>query len=285
VRDFSMDTLDEVRWGFAKIVELLDTANALVYEELLSVSDPKSPMGFAEATATITANTQDYLYPGNFRKFIRFVQKNTTGDVISEILPTDISSGLSGIVLLDRSRGYRIVPIPTSTQTDWYLQYVGGVTPMLHYGTASAACGAATITFATTPTAGAISGDDGYYVNSYVKVNTATAGAGQKRRITGYLASSKVATVSPAWTTTPTGTVTYEILPCLDYPWDKAIAWRACMMLKGSDADAQHYAMAEREYVSSMRSILAMHGDLQQRFGPVQGNEYNTPEDYGDLFL
>lgn len=59
---------------------------------------------------------------------------------------------------------------------------------------------------------GAASTSDGVYVNCMAVIPSGT-GAGQARRITGYVGSTKAATVSPAWAVTPDTTSPYMIYP------------------------------------------------------------------------
>ncbi len=51
---------------------------------------------------------------------------------------------------------------------------------------------------------------DDFYNEAYVEIVSGT-GAGQVRKITDYVKSSKVATVTPSWTTTPNNTSVYKI--------------------------------------------------------------------------
>lgn len=51
---------------------------------------------------------------------------------------------------------------------------------------------------------------DSELIGATILINTATTGAGQRRVITAYTGSTDTATVD-TWTTTPTGTITYEI--------------------------------------------------------------------------
>jgi len=64
-----------------------------------------------------------------------------------------------------------------------------------------------TITLATTA-----STVDGAYIGSMVVLTTGI-GPGQARLITAYVGSTRVATVSPAWTTVPDTTTVYKIIP------------------------------------------------------------------------
>lgn len=80
--------------------------------------------------------------------------------------------------------------------------------PVLATGTAQAGA-ASTITLAS-----GASAVDSFYVGCYVNItnNTPTNAQGQARRITGYVGSTKVATVEAAWGTNPSSSSTYEIL-------------------------------------------------------------------------
>lgn len=71
-------------------------------------------------------------------------------------------------------------------------------------GTAQAG-GASTITLATTARA-----VDSYYNNRLITILSGT-GAGQERKITGYVGATKVATVDSAWTTVPDATSVYVV--------------------------------------------------------------------------
>lgn len=75
---------------------------------------------------------------------------------------------------------------------------------ILDLGTLQAAT-ASTVTLDTTANA-----NNNYYLNARV-VTIGGTGAGQERVISDYIGSTKVATISPAWVTTPDSTTTYEI--------------------------------------------------------------------------
>ena len=50
-------------------------------------------------------------------------------------------------------------------------------------------------------------------VGSVVVITGGSTGVGQSRIISDYVGSTDTATISPAWTTTPTGTITYAVYP------------------------------------------------------------------------
>ncbi len=63
------------------------------------------------------------------------------------------------------------------------------------------------------------SATNSYYNNCLVYV-TGNTGVGQVRRIRSYVGSSKVATITPAWTTNPDNTSTFAIIPVAS-AWDE----------------------------------------------------------------
>jgi hypothetical protein len=77
---------------------------------------------------------------------------------------------------------------------------------LLDHGIAQAGT-ATSITLAATALA-----DDSSYIGSVVFISTGT-GAGQARLVTAYVGATRLATVSPAWQTTPDATSIYKILP------------------------------------------------------------------------
>lgn len=81
--------------------------------------------------------------------------------------------------------------------------------PFLSYGTADSAT-ATTIVLAETPTYGETVLVDDYYNGATIEIVSATTGANQTGTITDYVASTRTATV--AWSTTPTGTIIYNIV-------------------------------------------------------------------------
>ena len=76
---------------------------------------------------------------------------------------------------------------------------------VMNAGTATAV-GASTITLSS-----GLSASSNNIVGSVVVIETATTGQLQARVISGWNNTTKVADVDPAWTTTPTGTVTYIV--------------------------------------------------------------------------
>lgn len=100
----------------------------------------------------------------------------------------------------------------------------------LFYGTVAAGA-STTVTFPASPTYGHIVPEDDYYNGMRVVVNE------QVRTVTDYVASTRVATISPEWTTTPTTSDTVELISSLPDRMHPLIADTAIRTLKVSQDD------------------------------------------------
>jgi hypothetical protein len=94
------------------------------------------------------------------------------------------------------------------------------------YGTVAANAGSTDITFPATPTDGDMILEDDYYNGMKVYVS------GQVRRITGYVGSTRVATITPAWVSAPTTASTCELISPLPERYHKQIVLRAIRSIK-----------------------------------------------------
>ena len=95
--------------------------------------------------------------------------------------------------------------------------------PEMVYGKATAGA-ASTITMqAADDTNGVAASDLDDDYNRSVIVLTGGLGSGQRRRVTDYDASTKIATVTPAWTTAPDSTSLYALESGLPHPFHKMI--------------------------------------------------------------
>ena len=146
---------------------------------------PASPAKWLElawtgATNMLTGSQRLQMIPTNWRALS--VDSNGRLDVIKIAGTTQTARDLGASVLLSTLES-----------------------PVQHSGTAQAGA-SSTLTLA----AGA-SATDNLYKGSIVKLYGGT-GAGQTRVITGYVGSTKVATVGRAWATTPDNTSTYAVL-------------------------------------------------------------------------
>jgi len=145
--------------------------------------------------------------------------------------------------------------------------------PDLHYGTATAAA-STTITFDTSPDLGNLISVDDYYNQAFVEIVSASTGVGEIRRITDYVASTRVATITPAWTSTPTGTIVYNVMCEIPKEHHEAVAARMAIIAKISDqlevpANLQLYA---QELENNMiEALIPRHTDESRHINNPYG--------------
>lgn len=157
-----------------------------------------------DASPTVGSNAVLIENPQSNQTLNVFETNEVTGALDARApIPTSANQSFSGRVYLHGS-GAAGTTLP---EIDPFLKACGlGVTALASDVTGTAQAGAAsTITLA----AGASATNDFY--RGFVIVTTGGTGSGQTRLIRSYVGSTKVATVTPAWSTTPDATTTYAV--------------------------------------------------------------------------
>jgi hypothetical protein len=116
-----------------------------------------------------------------------------------------VDEGTTYSILLTAAemRCARITVVVAATTTEAFFIQTNGLAGVIDEGTAQAA----TATTLQLRSAAAFADDE--IIGATCVITSATAGAGQARTITDYVSSTDTATVA-TWTTTPTGTITYQ---------------------------------------------------------------------------
>lgn len=118
-------------------------------------------------------------------------------------------------------------------------------------------------------------GTTGDWNGCIAHVTSASTGAGQARRITAYNTGTLVATVSPAWDTTPTGTITVAVLA--DEAATAAILANAAAIKAKTDAlpadpaDASDIAALIATAQASLATIAGYTDTLEAASTTIQG--------------
>lgn len=207
----------------------------------------------AKETISFVAGTQEYSLPGNSVE-IRLIERTDTNTsrILSPILINDrlIYENSDGDYnpVYDSTRNYfwnnliGFSPTPTVSATgNINVLYIRRL-PDVNFGTAaSVAVDGTTITLATTPTFGATPTAnayyDDYYNNATIQIISATAGAGQRRKITDYVGATKVCTLESALNPVPTGTIVYDIVCDIPEQYHPVVAMWVAILAKTSDDD------------------------------------------------
>lgn len=244
-------------------MELLEQVELSIWQEIMAISGSQTTLARADATIKIVSGTSRYALPGNFRKAIEFVRRDSQGNTLErlESRPAITPGNWRGYEVVDPRRGIIIHPISVQpTAGDWILVYHRA--PLkLHYAKA-AKVGAQSLT-ASEPGSegGELVRRSGYYDSAILHVYSASEGGELQ---IAEIESSAVSADGPmtfrlrhAWDQRPAGDVWYEIQPEIPPPMDA---------LYSIDAAIRIAASRNR---SSLRPQLLL--DRRQIFKAVQG--------------
>jgi len=235
--------------------EIVDAGNQLADRIFMDILLP-ADTGYGEYHADITfvADQETYDVPYGL---VRFNWASELDDD-SEHIGTERNifrseRGLiAGVWLTERQIG--ISPIPTAADTDARrLYYVRKPMPM-HKAEAQAAT-ATSLTMGLNTHLGEMMTRTNAYLGTRVQVVGATTNEGEIATITAYNGSTHVATL--AWDNTPTGTITYEVMP--DLPPEAYDLWwtmTADQCLSDHDAGSNTRLTKLARDIRSARKVL-----------------------------
>jgi hypothetical protein len=230
IDDHLGDPVQAKRYPASRKLDDLRTVEVQIWEQLLSAAGQESTLGRCEHTVTLQNGVSFYPLPGNFRQFLGF-ERRQDGDrknVIDRLKSISMYDLGPGIEILDGQQGMMVRPEPVlDGDQNWTLVYLKGPV-LLHYGTAASVT-SNTVVAPATPTAGELVALDNYYAGSILRVYAADLGAPQTRVIESYNATTRTFTLRTPFSTTPTGTVKYEICPALPEPYDGIYALDAAI--------------------------------------------------------
>ena len=201
--------------------EIIDAANQCADRIFLDILLP-ADKGYGEyvSNISIVADQEFYAQPYGLIRMLWMSQLDDDGLHVGTFRNIFRSERdiVAGVYITNHQIG--VSPIPTETKTDALkLIYVRKPVP-IHKAQASAV-GATSLTLGTTAQLRQVLTQDNSYLGSRVQVLNATANEGEIATVTAYVGSTHVATVS--WDNTPTGTITYEVMP--DLPLEAYDLW------------------------------------------------------------
>jgi len=211
------------------------------------------------------ANTATYSIPTRVGKILALQRMTSTGYSDYDMLPLEADE-LTGYSRAARADWYilgensiTIDRTPTTAQTSairihYAPSYVAVHTGIVGGGTTT------TLTMATNPLLGTILSGDDVYIGARVRLtNNLPAGVlGLEGTVTDSVASTKVLTTTPAWSTTPTTATTYEIeidVPDLGMP---ALVWSACYHVAATRApeSAAYFAAEKTKAINALNASM-----------------------------
>ncbi len=215
--------------------------------------DHVDPLQFKQELSLTVDSADDELYPLNrrVRQVMRVFDYGGTDDE-RDYGPLGTYEGGNGWVIEPDGLRLREATV-NGTLKVWAVQ-----TPVRQsYGTAEAGA-ATTITLMATATLGITSIEPNYYLGARIGIESGT-GAGQVRRISAFVSSTRVCTV-PTWTTNPDSTSVYSIMLDLPDCMMRAVVLRAALIILRTNAvmDRQldDVAASYMEAYESGKSVL-----------------------------
>ncbi|MFM9966699.1 MAG: hypothetical protein ACKV2Q_36465 [Planctomycetaceae bacterium] len=210
------------------LYEDLIKADRALWEQFCAASGQESTLGESESEISFTADEAFYPFPGEFRQFLR-MEKRRNGnrnEVYDRLGTIPFNSPGPGLEIRDAQRGMVVRPMPELDDEDpWTLVYMKS-TIKLHFGTAKSVSDRGLVAGPLGTDGGEIVSLPGYYDNAMIHVVSADVGGGQFRECK----SSKVVDGNVSfvlrfpWQIKPTGTVVYEVCPCLPPEYDGVYA-------------------------------------------------------------
>ena len=225
-------------WTDEDLYRHMNTAHQGICDELIGAGE-----GYFRRAKLVSfvANTDTYALPENLAKIDRI--ERADGSEPTEVEPITLAqeeefrndnllrTGTKREGYIIEGENIRYVPTPTSAITNALRIRYTKQQPQIHSGNPTAST-ATTVTFAVSPTRGVLTPIDDAY-EGWIFHNVTT---GERRKITAYVTSTRVATVA-AWTVNPLVTDVYALVPEMAERWHHLIAEKAAILARISKYD------------------------------------------------
>lgn len=286
VRFFVDDPALKARYTDARLLPLLQSSFRAILRDITLVSS-QPPIG--RYTFTTVANQAVYPLP-MYAEILQLAQiSDITGLVNWDVRPQSFWNPLGPGYLLEGSRQIRFVPTPRTggdTVTVSFIPsgdgefYRAEVRPELATTT--------TLRLNTAPLIGTYPTDSLAFIGHFVRVIEATGGESfpeEVRQITAYDASTRTITVTPAFSTDPSGfgapsTLSIEITPDLLRPHKQLLALHVAKFIAGMEKRQQGFSSLNRLYNDEKRAILLLAANAEGRSGQHWAADTMDNSDY-----
>lgn len=220
---------------------------------------------------SLVSGQADYVLPPTIRSIHRVAKYDTTSGVVSgefvprpEFSPYGPGWRVEGNIL-------HFEPTPLVTGDQFYVYYVPNGDVRMHRGTGTIGGTGATITLAETPALGLLDLRPNAYAGSFI--NIYPVGVEEQALVDSYDPATRVATLRRPFSSTTSGSVTYEVVPPIGPALYNAIAKRAILsLLTDKSASDARYMKAANEYRAAMKVV---HESLTNKQGRI-GQSWNT---------
>lgn len=267
----------------SEIAVYLNEAQGLLYQAVVDADETF----FEEKDTTLgfIASQEEYTLPDvvKDRKITLIERTDTTPASILWAIRRSERNWHYGTSVVERCflRGNTLglSPAPSTTvSTNIQITYIRILAPM-HYATAVSGT-SANINFATSSgvTAGSLTiFPPALYIGEKIRIISGT-GIGQERLISAYNSSTRLATVSSNWSTTPDATSVYSIVSSIPEDFHYVMEWYAAMIISAKIEDVRAEFCA-RMYADGMAKLTTFI-ERRIRYGGVHISSVTADDQY-----
>lgn len=263
VRQMTDEPTQVYKYSDADLLKYLQTSFRTVLQD--ANMNSSCPV-IARFDVTVVAGTLDYALPPNIGEILRVSKWNSTLDLMEwEITPTNLwdPAGVGWTI-----QGNVVHFSPSFTIGDTLrIEYVPSGEILLHDGAATAVAGTkTTVVLAASPTTGALDNRDNAYVGQMIRFLSNSTGQLGERFITAYVASTRTATFTPAFTFVATAP-TYEILPLAHSLLEMAVCLDTARTILCIEGNEKRLKSLNQKYIEVKRALRLHLASAQNRTG------------------
>ncbi len=249
---------------------------ATILSDLMTLAD--NPI-VLRLDIAVSSSTQEYVLPPIVGEILQLAKINTVTDLnLWEVIPTSRwNPAGSGFTI--EGNIIRFSPIWGESHT-LRLTFIPTGDMAMHTGDTTV-FSSTTVTMDDSPTTGILDLRANGYAGSILRILSATwdtaSAHTQERVISSYDATTRIATVSPAFDPIPaSGTLTYEVVPMLYNLLEMAVCFYTASMLLSIEGPPTKQAAVEKKYAEMQRALRLRVANIQNRVG--DRFEHDTPE-------
>ena len=216
----------------------------------------------AKITVTVAADTTEYILPYTVGTVEAIYESESHGGKVfyssrSRYNPAGRRVWIEGNILNIQTAGW------LATGTELTIEYIPSGTARLHHGTCTLGTDGTTATFGASPNVGTLDTHHNAYTGCTFRMlnidgTTITGNYQQERQISGYVNTTRVATLSPALSpvgTTDDGSIYYEIAPAIHKGLDLVVALYTAFMICSIEGNVKRAKSILTAYQTAIRNV------------------------------
>lgn len=277
IRQVLDEPAENVKYTDQQLLSYARSAWSTVIQDLFNVADNPIVLRF---DITVSSAAQEYVLPPIVGEILELAKIDSDTDLYlwEEVPSSRWNPAGPGFII--EGNVIRFSPKWQETHT-LRLTFIPTGDMTVHTGDTTTFT-ATTVTMDDSPTTGALDLRENGYAGAILRILSATWGGGEKqhvqeRVVSSYDATTRVATVSPAFNPVPSaGTLTYEIVPMLYNLLEMTVCFYTASMLLAIEGPARKQAAVEKKYAEMLRALRLRVANIENRIG--DRFQHDTPQ-------